>query len=192
MDFVHRKKTERSTMKSLNYFVLVTLIALFSGSCRKIQQLPDVPHIEFRSFAVSDTLNLLDYTNKTGKLVFYFEDGDGDLGLDPAEFSNSDDTVNLFLTLFRKIGEDMVQVPDSGDLLKPGNYTIPYLESPSQTKILKGTISVLIDYTFYNTADNDTFIYTFFIKDRAGNISNADTTVEIPLSYNGLYKKPEN
>lgn len=174
-------------MRKVKYIAILALIAISTGGCGKIQQLPDEPHVEFRSFTVSDTTDLLGNNNKVGKLLFYFEDGNGDLGLDPAEVSNNDDTVNLFLTLFKKIGGVMVQVPDTGDLMKPGNYTIPFLKSPAQNKILKGTISVGFYYTFYNTIDKDTFRYTFFIKDRAGNISNPDSTVEIPLSVNGLY-----
>jgi len=176
-------------MKKVKYFVLIIFTVIAFGACRKIQQMPPEPRIEFRNFAIFDTIDILGNECKGGRLNFYFEDGDGDLGLD---YPSTDmaDTTNLFLVLFRKTGGIMVQVPDD-DIMKPYSYRIPYMESPAQNKILKGTVTVTFLYLFYDPEENDTVRYDFFVEDRAGNISNTETTCEIALSFNDLYKFPE-
>jgi hypothetical protein len=120
-------------MRSLKYPLI--LMALMLGSCHKIVQLPDTPYIKFTSFAVFDTTDILGNDCKGGRLKFYFEDGNGDLGLNDAE-SGVTDTTNLFLTLYRKTSGIMTEVPDN-DLMKPSGYRIPYMERTGQNKILK-------------------------------------------------------
>jgi hypothetical protein len=171
-------------MRSLKYSALL-LVALLLGSCHKIVQLPDTPYIKFTSFAVFDTADILGNICKGGKLKFYFEDGNGDLGLDPAE-SGATDTTNLFLTLYRKTNGIMQKVPDN-DLMRPSGYRIPYMEKTGQNKILKGTIDVIFFYEFYSPADSDIIKYRFYIKDRADNFSDTVYTCEIPLSKNNIY-----
>lgn len=170
------------TIKNLA-IILITIIGL--NSCRKIEQVPSVPHIEFRSFAVFDTIDILGNKAKGGRLKFYFEDGDGDLGLDTPGNSQSD-TTNLFFTLFRKKGGNIVAAP-SNDPLKPSSYRIPFMERLGVNKILKGTISVTFLYLF--NSPGDTIKYDFYLKDRAMNESNVASTSEIALSFNDIYEK---
>ena len=164
-------------------YILIVFLAL--GSCRKIEQLSPIPHIEFTSFAVFDTLDILGNNAKAGRLKFYFEDGDGNLGLNTPTGTQTD-TTNIFFTLFRKTGGTMVPAP-ANDPLKPSSYRIPYMERLGQNKILKGTISVIFLYLFYSPAD--TVRYDFYIKDRAQNESNVASTSEIILSVNNIYTK---
>jgi hypothetical protein len=171
-------------MRSLKYSALI-IAAVLLVSCHKIIQLPDTPLIKFTSFAVFDTTDILGNDCKGGRLKFYFEDGDGDLGLKVAE-SGETDTTNLFLTLYRKTNGIMTEVPDN-DLMKPSGFRIPYMERTGQNKILKGTIAVTFFYEFYNIPDSDIFKYRFFIKDRADNFSDTVFTCEIPLSLNNVY-----
>lgn len=173
-------------MRIIKYALIAILTAFSVGSCRKIQVLPPEPHIEFTSFAVFDTTDILGNSCKGGRLKFYFEDGDGDLGLKAAETGETD-TTNMFLTLFRKANGVFTEVPDN-DLMKPSPYRIPYLERTGQNKILKGTISVTFLYLFYMPEDNDTVMYKFYIKDRAEHYSDTVSTCEIPLSFNNLYQ----
>jgi hypothetical protein len=147
-------------------------------------QLPAVPHIEFTNFTIFDTTDILGNKSKGGRLRFHFEDGDGDLGLNAPSDSMMDST-NLFFTLRRKKGGVMLPTPDN-DPLKPSSYRIPFMERLGQNKILKGTISVTFLYLFYSPAD--TIRYVFYIKDRALNVSNVDSTNEIVLSVNNTYK----
>jgi len=154
-------------------------------SCRKIQSLPDTPHIEFTSFNVFDTTDILGNDCKGGRLNFYFEDGDGDLGLNAPD-DGYPDSVNMFLTLYRKSGTTFSVVPEN-DPLDPSDYRIPYMNPTGQNKILKGTISVTFLYLFYQPENTDTIKYEFSIKDRAQNFSETVVTAEIQLSVNGTY-----
>lgn len=172
-------------MRPLSYFTLVILTAVAIGSCRKIETLSEVPYIEFTSFAVFDTIDNMGNQYQVGRLKFYFEDGDGDMGLEPADFGETD-TTNLFFTLFRKVNGVFDSVPDN-DPLKPSSYRVPYMERTGQNKLLKGTISVTFFYFFYDKADSDTVRYDFYLLDRAKHSSDTISTCEIALSVDDLY-----
>lgn len=174
-------------MKMIRYILALAIVATVIVACHKIESLPDTPRIEFTSFAVFDTTDILGNNIQGGRLNFYFEDGDGDLGLKPYTTGYSD-TVNLFFTLYRKAGDQFIEVPE-GDLLYPSDYRIPYMEREGQNKILKGTISITFLYLFYNKEDTDTVKYEFYIRDRALNTSNTEITCEVSLSDDGIYKK---
>lgn len=173
-------------MRTLKY-TSIFLLSVLLVSCHKIIKLPDTPFIRFTSFAVFDTVDILENDTKGGRLKFYFEDGDGDLGLDAPETGNTDST-NLFFTLYRKTNGVFTEVPDN-DLMKPSNYRIPYMERTGQNKILKGTIAVTFYYEFYNVQDSGIYKYRFYIKDRADNYSDTIWTCEIPLSVDSVYTK---
>jgi hypothetical protein len=165
--------------------MILTLAAI--TACVKVEQLPPRPSIEFTSFQVFDTLDILGNISKGGRLMFHFEDGDGDLGL-PAPTGLQADTTNMNLTLYRKINGSMVRVTDKNDPLLPyGSYRIPYMERLGQNQILRGTISVTLIYQSFE--QGDTIKYSFFIKDRADNISNVDETSEIIISENKTYTR---
>lgn len=184
MIFVQKKNITGKAMRTIiPVLFILTLVSL--GSCKPIVQLPAVPNIEFTSFSVFDTTDILGNDCKGGRLKFHFEDGDGDLGLNAAEGGGTD-TTNLFLILYRKTGGIMTEVPEN-DLLKPSDYRIPYMESTGRNKILRGTITVSFLYTFYEPKDSSIIRYDFYIKDRALNESNTTSTSEIDLSVNGLY-----
>lgn len=168
-------------MKILKYSIIILLLY----SCTKIERLPSVPRIEFKSFSVFDTMDILGNKAKAGRLNFYFEDGDGDLGLDVPN-GEQPDTTNIFFKLYRKTNGEIVPAPEN-DPLRPSTYRIPYMEKQGQNQILKGTISITFLYLFYSGAD--TIVYDFFVRDRAQNESNTVTTNEIILTVNGVYKK---
>jgi hypothetical protein len=173
-------------MKAIKYLVITTLVILALGSCRKIEQLPPVPLVKFTRFTVFDTLTMLGKF-KAGRLDFYFEDGDGDVGL-PPPVGNATDATDLYLTLFRKKGGVMVGSSDKNDVLLPyPSYRIPFMTRLGVNKILRGTISVSFLYMFYSPGD--TIKYDFYIKDRALNESNVASTGEIVLSVNNIYTK---
>ena len=162
-------------MKSLLPVILVIVVALpFFSGCEKIRQLPPEPVVEFRQFTMHDTVDILGNPAKAGILEFYFEDGDGDLGLT--------DTANLFFTLYNKENGVFTEAGDS-DPNDPSDYRIPYMEREGQNKILQGLIEITFLYFFYEITD--TIMYDFYIKDRAGNESNIASTCEIPFSLVG-------
>lgn len=175
------------TMRFNKYLAIFSITVLVLGSCRKIERMSPIPHIEFKSFAVFDSITPLGNKDKAGVLKFYFEDGDGNLGLKSAE-SGKTDAINLFFNSYRKINGEMVQITDTADPVIAYKYTIPYMERLGVNKILKGTISVTFLYLLYESRDSSVIRYDFFIKDRAENMSDTASTCEIPLSINGFYE----
>ena len=171
-------------IKAVPAIVIFSLLVM--TSCGKIETLPPEPHIEYTSFTVFDTTDLLGNTIMGGKLKFYFEDGDGDLGLAVPEGTEQADTINLFVSLFRMNNGKISPAPEN-DPYKPTGFRIPYMERTGQNKILKGDISVIFFYLFYSKEDS--IRYDFNIKDRAGNVSNSVSTSVIPVYYPGVYEK---
>ncbi|MBA4322447.1 MAG: hypothetical protein C0408_06465, partial [Odoribacter sp.] len=127
--------------------------------------------------------DILGNTQKAGRLNFYFEDGDGDLGLRSPELNTGQDSTNLFFTLFRRTGGALVPV-SANDPLKPSSYRIPYMDRQGQNKILRGNISVTFLYLFYTPSD--TIKYRFYVKDRAEHTSDTASTCEIVIIKNGI------
>jgi hypothetical protein len=173
------------TMRTFKFLVIVVTAILIQVSCRKIENLSFTPSIKFNSFTVFDTLDILGNAAKAGKLSFYFEDGDGDVGLDPPTDFQIDST-NMYFSLFRKVDGVMEPAPAIDPLLPYAAYRIPYMERLGQNKILKGTILVTFLYQFYS--QSDTIRYDFYIRDRALNDSNTESTSEIIVSENNIYR----
>jgi hypothetical protein len=170
-------------MKIIIRYLIILVPVVYIASCTKIAVQSPIPSIKFKSFEVFDTTDILGNRTKGGRLKFSFEDGDGDLGLQAPENGQTDST-NLFLTLFRKKGEDLIQAA-TNDPLFPSAYRIPYMERQGVNKMLKGTISVTFLYLFYS--GSDTIKYDFYIVDRLNNESNTASTNEIFLNKNGVY-----
>jgi hypothetical protein len=170
------------TMRSV---LLPTILLFFLSiiSCGKIEKLPPEPAIAFKSFEVFDSTDILGNKVKGGRLVFQFQDGNGDLGLDFPRITGTIDSTNLFFTLYRKTGSSFQEVPPD-DPSRPSPYRIPFMDRQGQNKILRGTISITFLYLFYSPAD--TLKYKFYVKDRAQNLSNTDSTCVFVLTRNGI------
>ena len=166
-------------MKALAKILILIITVLLSGlSCRKIESLPEIPSISFKSFILIDTIDALGNEGKIGELTFDFEDGDGDIGLtQPDSLSADSANFNLFFTLFGKIDGEFIEVSEN-DLETPLNYRIPYIEKEGQNKALKGEIQIDFIYLLF---EHDTIKYSFFIVDRALHKSNVETTPEIAM-----------
>ncbi len=170
------------TYMKISFSILIFTLLIVLGSCGPIEKLPPEPAIEFRTFTLFDTIDILGNPARAGKLTFYFEDGDGDLGLEASDTVAPSGGNNLFLQLFRKTG-GVFELASPTDPLYPSNYRIPYLNTPGQNKILKGTIDVTIIYFIYNATD--TLYYDFWIKDRSGNESNTASTCVVIMGDTG-------
>ena len=163
--------------------ILTVIIIVIISSCGKIRQIPPEPYIEFREFELFDTIEpQLGNPAKAGRVLFYFEDGDGDIGIrQPA--GDESDTLNLFFDAFIKKDGQFVE-PDNNDLVQSTSFRIPFLQRPGQNQILQGTMEVILFYYFFNV--DDTVKYEFYLKDRAGHISNTAETCEFPFSLVGI------
>ncbi len=163
-------------MKRILYTIIIATLAL--AGCPTPKTLPDIPKVEYKGFILEKKINALNQEILTGTLTFDFEDGDGDIGIEPIFDSlNAPDSVkyNLFLTLHEMVNGVYREV-DTSELLSPPYYRIPPLDREGQNKTLVGEIAVDIEYF---TIDYDTLRYSFYLMDRAFHRSNVDTTDEI-------------
>ena len=157
---------------------MTTLIGLLIiSSCVKQEKYSEIPEISLRPFVlIFDTGQ---YAVK-GVLSFDFQDGNGDIGLNPGDtfppFNRDGDYYyNLVIRYFEKQDSVYVEVV----LDPPFSARIPALNPDYPGKAIKGIIS---DTLVMDPAPAfDTVRFEFFIYDRVLNKSNVLTTTDIPL-----------
>ena len=167
-------------MKKFSIGIIVTILvsiafALVTTSCRHEQKYPVVPHIEFVSIEKVD--------NGTGhdsqaELTIYFQDGDGDIGLDetdrePVFAVDSPYYYNFFIHLYEKQEGEWVEL----ELPTPLHSRIPHL-SDDVPESIEGKLSIV---TFINNpySSYDTVRLSCYLVDRALHHSDTITTPEI-------------
>jgi len=157
--------------------ILILILAVLLPGCPDVQQLPDIPYVEFKDFTLEESVDNLGNEIIAGELLFFFQDGDGDVGLNEPDtiFPGDSSQYNLFLTMFKKENQEYIEV----DVKAPLYYRIPFIEREGQNKTLQGEIEVTFEYL---TIDYDTIRYTFYIVDREEHKSNTDTTFDISFS----------
>jgi len=158
-------------------FFLGAFLAVFSG-CMKKQNYSVIPQISFLSFEnVYDTGQF----PKNGILSIYYQDGDGDIGLDkgdtfPPLFDSAGPYYyNFVITYFEKQNGVFIQPV----LAFPLSARIPVLTPDDPNKPIKGYIQNTLPMPLPSI--HDTIKYEAFIYDRALNKSNVITTPEIIL-----------
>jgi hypothetical protein len=160
-----------------NILIILVFIGILSYfSCKKPEQYPPVPHIEYVNFLKIQDLQGID---QKGILTFSFTDGDGDIGLAPSDTfapynPGSQYYYDLFVTYYEKQHGDYVAVV----LPMTNNLRIPVVTPTGQNKSIKGDIDVEM---FVNnpTSPYDTIAYDVSIVDRALNMSNIIRTPDI-------------
>ena len=171
-------------IRKRNLILLATIIIIVPLSCKKIVTLPPEPFISFTDFRMFDSTDILGNSHKAGVLEFYFEDGDGDIGLfQPFPGDLNPDTTNLTFHLFKK---------ENGIFSEPDDtigYRVPFIKRIGQNKTLHGDIH--ITFLYIGFAENDTIMYEFFLEDRAGNISNTSESCEIVFTGDGGCVNPQ-
>jgi len=161
----------------------IILIAITFVSCVKTEPVLPIPEITFKSLEVYYAYDtLLEQYLPIGELVFSFIDGNADIGL--YEEDVIDDTTgwdernyNVFLTPYQKL-DTLYYLIESDSSNPPPYYTIWHntkLDRVGQNKTIKGTITL----TLSDMPQYDTIRYEFFIRDRAGNDSNLETTSDV-------------
>ena len=170
----------------LHLFLLILLIGGYC-SCKKVEKYPPTPSIEYMSFTriYNPDLDIYD----RGVLEFYFEDGDGDIGLNPGDTfppfnASSKYHYNLIITYFEMQNGVLVETPilwfnpetEQYDTLTL-SARIPNLTPDGINKAISGEIQdTLFIYNFNSVYD--TIQFDAYIIDRALNESN---TISTPL-----------
>ncbi len=172
---IKQKSITFTMLKMFLFFILmITLI-----NCRKPEEFPIEPKIEFVSLTKIPTPNGID---DKGILTISFTDGDGDVGLSESDTLSPFDTssvyyYNFFIDYFEKKQGVYTKV----DLPFSINSRIPVLNSSGSTKPLKGTIEIEL---FINNilSPYDTIRFECSICDRALHMSNKIVTSEIVIN----------
>ena len=162
-------------MKNIGIGFLVMILAAACFGCRHEPKYSEVPHIEFVSIEKIDDGTGHD---NQAELTVYFQDGDGDIGLDetdknPVFAVDSPYYYNFFINLYEKQDGNWVEL----ELPTPLHARIPHL-SNAVPESIEGTISIT---TFINNpySTYDTVRLTCWLVDRALHHSDTITTPEI-------------
>ena len=168
----------------IQLFLLMILVSALT-SCRKVEKFPDTPYIEFKSFTRIYNPDLEIYDR--GVLHFYFQDGNGDIGLNngdtlPPYNQSSKYYYNLIITYFEMQNGELKEVPivwfnsetEKYDTLSL-SARIPNLTPQGINKAISGEIhDTLFIYNF--NSNYDTIKFDAYIYDRALNASNSIST----------------
>jgi hypothetical protein len=164
-------------MKKFTCFII--LICFFLADCKKPVQYSEIPEIKFISFE--------HLSSKDGLLSYYFQDGDGDLGLDETDDKppfNMDSIYfyNFFCDYYEKQNGVFVKIDsvEVNGVLEPFslNARFPRL-SVLENESINGEIYHKMEPYRIAESPNDTVKLVFFIVDRALHHSNVDSVVVI-------------
>ena len=162
-------------MKKFSIGIIVFLLVIATFSCRREPKYSIVPHIEFVSLEKVD--------NGTGhdsqaELTIYFQDGDGDIGLDNTDRDSvfrvdSPYYYNFFIDFYEKQQGEWVKI----DLPTPLHSRVPHL-SDNVPESIEGKLTIL---TYVNNpfSPYDTVRLTCWLVDRALHHSDTIVTPEI-------------
>ena len=162
-------------MKNLAYLFIGALFLFFS--CKKDKKgFPPEPQIYYES-TNPNTIKVFD-TNSRTLIRFHFEDGDGDLGVDP------EDTL---ATIFVRDSRDTTDAE-----LATFSFPFPYIpNSIRKGKAITGNVTMNFDFKFYQIWDSlhfalrkDTMVWSIYVQDAAGNKSNTIHSDTIYIDYN--------
>jgi hypothetical protein len=167
----------RSGLPVLAIFVFLTVVF---NSCKKGEQFPVEPAIQFKSLEKFSDANGVDTALV---LSITFTDGDGDIGLKPEDVNppfnpGSEYYYNLYATYFIEQGGVFVPLPVSA----VNGYRIPYIENKSSNKAISGELKIDMEILGLNLiAPEGNFRFEVYIYDRALHKSNVITTDPIYL-----------
>lgn len=135
------------------------------GGCRKTEDFPVEPRIEYKSFGIF---------GDSASLTISFTDGDGDVGLDDYDNLPPFDTASpYYFNLFLDYFELRQGVWHEVEFDIPMRYRIPRITPTGQNKVLEGDLSVAIDpLPLFTTGLSDTIRYKVHMIDRALHVSN--------------------
>lgn len=143
-------------MKNICLLIFVAMIVV---SCKKNEEIGPIPEIEFISVTPQ---NVQEYTDSLVFIIKY-RDGDGDLG------ENTSGAENFFLADSR-----------NNVIYK---FRIPQLAPDNSNIIIEGNLNVTLANTaIINGSASQTFTYSIYVKDRAGNQSNTVITSPVTVT----------
>jgi hypothetical protein len=166
-----RKFTQSNFLMKEYKIVLLLIVVLLSGACKKLPTYPEIPTLEYKSLYFEKDANGRD---ERFVLTATFTDGDGDIGyhselINGAQFdsASSEYYYNFVITL------SILRNSVWNDTTFNVSARLPYLTPEGKNKALKATINKT-DYLPY--IGEATIRFRAFIYDRALHKSNEITT----------------
>ncbi len=139
--------------------VALFVISVSLYSCKKAEDISPIPEIEFVSVTPQ---NIQEYADSLVFTISY-RDGDGDLG------ENTTTAENFFLADSR-----------NNVIYK---FRIPQLSPDNSAIAISGNLNVTLANTaIIDGSASQTFSYSIYVKDRAGNQSNTVTTSSVTVT----------
>lgn len=173
------------------FVFFLALVLVWTASCRKFEEYPPEPYIEFRDFSLM--INQQTGITEKGLLRIYYRDGDGDLGLEqgdtlPPFEASGIYYYNLIINYFEIQNGVQTPVPLVSWNSSTQQYDtlslsarMPLLLPKNQKKSIQG----IIDYELfvYNPlSDFDTILLSIQVVDRALHMSNEVFTPQIIIA----------
>lgn len=163
----------------ISFIFSILLMIVLISSCFKREEYPNEP-------VISDPI--FSFSGDSAQLTFSFTDGDGDIGLDPADTNapfNPDSYYhyNLYLDYYEKDDvEGWVRGRDiAGDSIV-FRYRLKPIIVKGKARGIKGTMDVaIINFANPFSDQSDTIKYRIRLIDKALNESNEIETSEIHL-----------
>jgi len=168
-------------VKNTTYLSLVIILVLIAMGCKKAPNYAKEPVIEFDNLRVKPVIYVDGPNTEKVDSVFItikFQDGDGDLGNDPATSS-----FDFFADVYKKINGVYTRVDYFDTLAVTYNGNLPLLSPYNVTGPIDGTITNIPPAFLAPLPGNpypdgfpynkkDTLRFHVRIRDRAGNYSN--------------------
>ncbi len=173
----------------MRYPLLFIGITLIASSCFDAPQFPNTPKITFKNILFKDLNSGPDSLN----LFIDFEDGDGDLGLDPSEiadpynqkhyFSNKTGSKFNFVT---ETSEDLMVLSNRTDIdsLPPFSGDAKCFNWDTNPELFFEDGSQLVDTVYFQFNKRFNNIYVTYLVDRGSGFQVFDWRKEVDCSTN--------
>ncbi|MEM9897106.1 MAG: hypothetical protein AAF789_12120 [Bacteroidota bacterium] len=130
------------------YLPLFSILLIFLAGCFKEEFVPDEPQIVFEDIVFIDVPQGVEGTDSL-KLTFSFTDGDGNLGLTPADIFPPFNEFNFFIDSM-----DRIVTQNNLDSLVPPFYTVPFVSEPI-------VLFQIEEEVFFDPATDDYAVFGF-------------------------------
>ncbi|GAB2778640.1 hypothetical protein GCM10027275_22580 [Rhabdobacter roseus] len=165
---------------------LFVCCSLLLVSCVDVPNFDDTPRIAFNNIDKFEVFDSFSQTNSDSVVITIdFEDGDGDLGLSPAERSDTNlinaiyrDWGNYEYTTLRLVNGRFEELPSSVS----GKLFFPVLKRDGKAGPIKGKLDFSVIYFQDRFTRPATVKYRVRIRDRALRVSNVIETDTITVS----------
>ncbi len=164
-EFLFEFLCEKSKIRTYS----IAFLMLLSASCVEYPHYPPEPHIEYVSAIPFFGEDELGNKEKIIRITFMLYDGDGDIGHGQATPTEYD----FFSTIYIQKNGTFHLLSDF--IANNSNYTLPQLRANNNKKFIKAEVQIDITYSSLSFP-YDTAYVSFYVKDRAGNISNTDSS----------------